>query len=252
MKQYFLSLLTVVAALCVGGLLPSTRAQTGSAAGGTAAGTSTSGGSTSMGNRTITGANGSLNTGANGSAGTTTSGVNGSMNAGANGSATTTANGFGTTTGSNTTSSTGFGTVTGTTTSANGSVNANANGNMNTSGTWQHGRLNALQHQLNLSSTQQSQLQPVFNQEAQELQALHNDTSLSAQVRRQRALAIYQRYDTQVNAALTPEQRARYRKTSSQWRSAWQNSTNTTGATGTTGASGGMQSTVGGTTAAGR
>ncbi len=62
---------------------------------------------------------------------------------------------------------------------------------------------------LGLSEDQKARMKAIGDQERAEIEALHNDTSLSKDDRRAKGKAIHEKYKAQRDAVLTPEQRAK-------------------------------------------
>jgi Spy/CpxP family protein refolding chaperone len=71
--------------------------------------------------------------------------------------------------------------------------------------------LQAMAKELNLTDEQKEKLKPIFTSQMEEVQAVRNDTSLTPPQRRQKMMAIHQKYSPQVNAILTPEQQAKWK-----------------------------------------
>jgi protein CpxP len=71
-------------------------------------------------------------------------------------------------------------------------------------------RLEHLSQQLNLSDDQKAKIKPMLEDEAQKMQALHNDTSLSRQDRRAKMMEIHQATNDQVRSVLTEDQQKKF------------------------------------------
>jgi Spy/CpxP family protein refolding chaperone len=67
-------------------------------------------------------------------------------------------------------------------------------------------RLEEMSKQLNLTDVQKTQLKPILQDEAQQLQAVHNDTSLSHDQKMAKAKEIREAHKSQINGVLTPDQ----------------------------------------------
>ncbi|MGA7291358.1 MAG: hypothetical protein WBW53_19425 [Terriglobales bacterium] len=87
---------------------------------------------------------------------------------------------------------------------------------MQGNGHWHHGmadpaqRTKMLTKHLNLTADQQTKVQSLFESEQSQMQALHQDSSLSQQDRRSKAMSIRQSTDTQVRALLDPDQQKQW------------------------------------------
>ncbi len=73
-------------------------------------------------------------------------------------------------------------------------------------------RLQHMAKYLNLTDDQKAKIQPILENEAQQLKALHADTSLTPDQRRAKALEIHQASRGQIEPILTPEQVAKLPK----------------------------------------
>lgn len=67
-------------------------------------------------------------------------------------------------------------------------------------------KLQTLSSELNLTDDQKAQLKPILQDEAQQLKALHDDTSLSPDQKKAKVAEIRQSHKSQVSSILTPEQ----------------------------------------------
>ncbi len=63
---------------------------------------------------------------------------------------------------------------------------------------------------LNLTPDQQAKLKPIFEDTHSKMQALHQDTSLTPEQRREKARQIWQNSQAQINTILTPEQKQQW------------------------------------------
>ena len=67
-------------------------------------------------------------------------------------------------------------------------------------------KLQSLSSELNLTDDQKTQLKPILQDEAQQIKALHDDTSLSPDQKKAKVAEIRQSHKSQMDAILTPEQ----------------------------------------------
>ncbi len=75
---------------------------------------------------------------------------------------------------------------------------------------WLHHRqheLDFLTKALNLTPTQQSQIKSLLEQRYSQLKALHEDTSMSVENRKEKAKEIFKETHEKIMATLTPEQK---------------------------------------------
>jgi Spy/CpxP family protein refolding chaperone len=63
-----------------------------------------------------------------------------------------------------------------------------------------------LTKQLNLTSDQQSKIKPILENQAEQMQKLHQDSSLSQQDRMSKMREIHQNTTSQIRETLTPDQ----------------------------------------------
>ena len=73
-------------------------------------------------------------------------------------------------------------------------------------------RLQMLTQQLNLTSDQQQQIKPILDNESQQMQALHSDSSLSQQDRMSKMQAIRENTNSQIKPILTPDQQTKWQQ----------------------------------------
>jgi Spy/CpxP family protein refolding chaperone len=73
-------------------------------------------------------------------------------------------------------------------------------------------RLKRMTERLNLTDEQREKIRPLLQGEADQLKALHEDTSLSQEQRREKRRQIEQATRKQIREVLTPEQRAKWRE----------------------------------------
>jgi Spy/CpxP family protein refolding chaperone len=71
-------------------------------------------------------------------------------------------------------------------------------------------RLDHLTKVLNLNSDQQQKIKPVLEQEQQQMQTLHQDTSMTRPDRMTKARQIRQSTDDQIKSVLTPDQQTKF------------------------------------------
>jgi len=86
-------------------------------------------------------------------------------------------------------------------------------------GQWGHGsgqpmtadqRLQRMTKQLNLSDAQQQQIKPILENEAKQMQTLHDDSSLSQQDRMSKMMQIRQDTSSQIKPILNADQQQKY------------------------------------------
>jgi periplasmic protein CpxP/Spy len=71
-------------------------------------------------------------------------------------------------------------------------------------------RLEEMSKQLNLTDDQKAKLKPILQDEAQQMQAVHNDASLSQDQKKAKAKEIHEAFKPQINNVLTPDQRKQW------------------------------------------
>ena len=71
-------------------------------------------------------------------------------------------------------------------------------------------RLQRMTQQLNLTDDQQQKIKPVLEQEQQQMQALHQDTSMSQQDRMSKMQQIRQDTNDQIKSVLNPDQQKKF------------------------------------------
>jgi periplasmic protein CpxP/Spy len=71
-------------------------------------------------------------------------------------------------------------------------------------------RLEEMSKQLNLTDEQKAKLKPILQDEGQQLQALHSDTSLSHDQKMAKAKEIREAHKSQINSVLTPDQQQKW------------------------------------------
>lgn len=72
--------------------------------------------------------------------------------------------------------------------------------------------LQMLTEKLNLTDEQRTKLKPIFQDQAQQLKAVHDDTSLTPEQKTAKTKAIHASFHDQINAVLTPEQQAKLKE----------------------------------------
>ena len=71
-------------------------------------------------------------------------------------------------------------------------------------------RLQHMTRQLNLNEDQQQKIRPLLESEQQQMQSLHQDTSVSQQERRSRMQQIHQSTNEQIKNVLNPDQQKKF------------------------------------------
>ncbi|MFZ0794935.1 MAG: hypothetical protein WAM65_14275 [Candidatus Korobacteraceae bacterium] len=71
-------------------------------------------------------------------------------------------------------------------------------------------RLQRMTQQLNLTADQQAKIKPILEQEQQQMQTLHGDTSMSQQDKWSKMQQIRQGTNDQIKAVLTPDQQQKF------------------------------------------
>ena len=72
--------------------------------------------------------------------------------------------------------------------------------------------LQMLTEKLNLTDEQSAKLKPILQDQAQQLKAVRDDTSLSPEQKTAKKKAIHESLHEQINAVLTPEQQAKFKE----------------------------------------
>lgn len=72
--------------------------------------------------------------------------------------------------------------------------------------------LQMLSEKLNLTDEQKAKLKPILQDQAEQLKAVHDDTSLSPEQKTAKKKAIHASFHEQINAVLTPEQQAKFKE----------------------------------------
>jgi Spy/CpxP family protein refolding chaperone len=73
-------------------------------------------------------------------------------------------------------------------------------------------RLEMMTKQLNLTSDQQQQIKPILENESQQMESLHSDSSLSQQDRMSKMQAIRENTNSQIKPILTSEQQTKWQQ----------------------------------------
>jgi periplasmic protein CpxP/Spy len=71
-------------------------------------------------------------------------------------------------------------------------------------------RLEWMSKELNLTEDQKAKLKPILADEAKQMHALKEDTTLTPEQKREKMKEIHQKTESQVNETLTPEQQKKY------------------------------------------
>jgi len=77
---------------------------------------------------------------------------------------------------------------------------------------WGSGFAGGMAQRLNLSEAQKTQMQSIFQQHRSQIQALQQDTSLTAEQKREKRQQIRQDLSSQLNSVLTPEQQQQWQQ----------------------------------------
>lgn len=72
--------------------------------------------------------------------------------------------------------------------------------------------LQMLSEKLNLTDEQKAKLKPILQDQAQQLKAVHDDTSLSPEQKTAKKKAIHESFHDRINAVLTLEQQAKFKE----------------------------------------
>jgi Spy/CpxP family protein refolding chaperone len=72
--------------------------------------------------------------------------------------------------------------------------------------------LQMLSEKLNLTEDQKAKLKPIFQDQAQQLKAVHDDSSLTPEQKTAKKKAIHEATHDQINAVLTPEQQEKFKE----------------------------------------
>jgi Spy/CpxP family protein refolding chaperone len=75
-----------------------------------------------------------------------------------------------------------------------------------------HNRMAYMAKKLNLSQDQQNQLKPIFEKQREQAKAIKNDTSLTADQKKEKFQSLRQDSMAQVNTILTPEQQQQWQQ----------------------------------------
>jgi len=80
---------------------------------------------------------------------------------------------------------------------------------------WQ-ARLQQLSQQLNLTESQKEKLKPILRNEAEQVESVRNDTSLTKQQKWAKVHDIHESFEPKVDAVLTPEQQQKLQQMKAQ------------------------------------
>ena len=72
--------------------------------------------------------------------------------------------------------------------------------------------LQMLSEKLNLTEDQKAKLKPIFQEQAKQMKALHDDASLTPEQKTAKKKAIHEATHDQINAVLTPEQQEKFKE----------------------------------------
>ena len=72
--------------------------------------------------------------------------------------------------------------------------------------------LQMLSEKLNLTDEQKTTLKPILEDQALQMKAIHADTSLSEEQKRDKMKAIHETLHDKINAVLTPEQQVKFKQ----------------------------------------
>lgn len=72
--------------------------------------------------------------------------------------------------------------------------------------------LQMLSEKLDLTNEQKAKLKPILEDQAQQMKAVHDDTSLSPEQKRAKMKAMHESLHDQINAVLTTEQQAKFKQ----------------------------------------
>jgi protein CpxP len=75
-----------------------------------------------------------------------------------------------------------------------------------------HDRLEWLSKELNLTDAQKEKLKPILQDEGKQMRAVHEDTSLTPEQKREKAKQISKKFRPQIQAVLTPEQQQKFKQ----------------------------------------
>ena len=80
-----------------------------------------------------------------------------------------------------------------------------------TGGTSPEAHVQMLSEKLNLTEDQKAKLKPIFQDQAQQLKAVRDDTSLTPEQKAAKKKVIHETTHDQINAVLTPEQQEKFK-----------------------------------------
>lgn len=73
-------------------------------------------------------------------------------------------------------------------------------------------QLQTLSEKLNLTDDQKAKIKPILEDQMKQMKALHEDSSLSAEQKRDKMKSIHDTSHEQINAVLTPEQQTKFKE----------------------------------------
>lgn len=73
-------------------------------------------------------------------------------------------------------------------------------------------QLQSLSEKLTLTDDQKAKIKPILEDQMKQMKALHEDTSLSAEQKRDKMKSIHDTSHEQINAVLTPEQQTKFKE----------------------------------------
>ena len=69
-----------------------------------------------------------------------------------------------------------------------------------------------MSRELTLTEDQKAKLKPIFQQEWQEMKPIQDDASLTPDQKKAKAKEVHEKYKTQIQSVLTPEQQAKWKQ----------------------------------------
>jgi protein CpxP len=73
-------------------------------------------------------------------------------------------------------------------------------------------RLQKMSEELNLTDDQKAKLKPILQDQAEQMKAVHNDTSLTPEQKKAKMKEIHHTFQPQIAGVLTPEQQAKWKQ----------------------------------------
>jgi periplasmic protein CpxP/Spy len=86
-----------------------------------------------------------------------------------------------------------------------------AKGQMGDKASAMHDHLQEMGKQLNLTDDQKEKLKPIMTSQMQDMAAVKSDTTMTPPQKRAKMMEIHQKYASQIDAILTPEQQAKWK-----------------------------------------